>query len=768
MNRLLLLSCCMIGCFLQCLAQTRQPSYAILQQLLKEERPDTADLRVLLDAGYSYVMRPGSGRADMDSATLYAEKVLISAVKTGNKLWEGRSSLLYSKILREQQINDKGKVYALKAKEIFEKNNAKEYLADTYTELADYYSAQPRESIDQRIAYFKEAIKLYTEIGKKEELAHTLYVLGDCYNVIREYKLMTDVLARSVALYDEIKVEPGADIYSLLGLGYNRSGDYGNSLKYNLLAVKVIESLHDTVSAHITVYNRLGLLYYFMGEQPEALKFYQKAWPIALKLKDTANMQFVSLNMVASYVKMGMFKEAMVLLKQEERNYPPADEMNKMWLYIFFGGCYLDLGQPAAAASYLHKLNEKRDLAPEALQAAIDDLGARYTFHTGQYARSHELAMKALTASINVNSNGAQLSAYHALFRADSAMGNFKEALEHFRMYKNINDTLFNIAKARKISALQVQFETRQKDQALQLKEQSIELLTRRGQLQTIALAKARFTRNVIIAGAAMLVLMLALGYNRYQLKLRSNRQMKQKQDEINQKNLSLQNLITGQNKLLGEKEWLVKEIHHRVKNNLQIVMSLLNTQAAFLDDKDALNAIRESRYRMQAISLIHQKLYQSENMALIDMNTYIHDLVEYLKDGFTGIGNIRFNLQIAAVKLDVSQSVPIGLILNEAITNAIKYAFKEQGIILVSLLETTPGRLTLTIADNGAGLPLTAGDQKLKPSMGMMLMNTLAEQLEGTLKIESRNGVTITVNFKYQEKQAFTQQEEMAEEVIC
>lgn len=185
--------------------------------------------------------------------------------------------------------------------------------------------------------------------------------------------------------------------------------------------------------------------------------------------------------------------------------------------------------------------------------------------------------------------------------------------------------------------------------------------------------------------------------------------------------------------------------------------MSLLNTQAAFLDDKDALNAIRESRYRMQAISLIHQKLYQSENMALIEMSAYIKDLVEYLKDGFSGINKIRFDLQIANIKLDVSHSVPIGLILNEAITNSIKYAFTGNGLIKISLQETSPGQLTLIIADDGVGLPIEDNNRDRKQSMGMLLMNTLAEQLDGTLHIQSRNGVIITVSFKYQEEQAFT-----------
>ncbi len=759
MNRILLLACCMIGYLLPCLAQNQLPSPGVLQQLIKKERPDTTEMHILLDAGYTYVMRPGTDRPDMDSATLCVEKVLTSAIKAGEKVWEGRSCLLYAQIFREQNIPAKGIEYGLRAKDIFQKINRKDYLADTYSELAACYNIDTPDGLNTRIKYHKEAARLYAEAGQAEKHAHALYVLGDHYHIARDYKLLTEALARSVAIYDSIKVEPGADIYSLLGLGYNRLGDFGNSLKYNLLAVKVVESLKDTFNAHITIYNRLGLLYYFLGEQHEALKYYEKAWPIAVKLKDTTSLHVIATNIASSYVRMKMFKEALVVLKRVERDYPPKDLLYKMWTYIFLAGCYLDTDQPKETLRYMQQLKENRSQLPEVLQAAVDDLEARYNFYIGQYAKSHELADQELATGLKLNNHGVQLNAYSALYKSDSAMKKFEEAFAHYTLYKATNDTLINTAKTRQISILQVQFETKQKDQALKLNQQNIELLTRKGELQQAALDKATFTRNVIIAGAAMLAIMLGLVYNRYQLKLRSNRQLEQKQGEINQKNQFLQ-------KLVGEKEWLVKEIHHRVKNNLQIVMSLLNTQASFLDDKDALNAIRESRYRMQAISLIHQKLYQSENMALIDMNTYIKDLVEYLKDGFSGINKIRFELQIAPVKLDVSQSVPIGLILNEAITNSIKYAFMDNGIITISLQENIPGQLTLQIADNGVGLPPEDNNKPRRQSMGMMLMDTLAEQLEGTLNIQSRNGVIITVNFKYQEQQTFTESEELEEEI--
>lgn len=161
----------------------------------------------------------------------------------------------------------------------------------------------------------------------------------------------------------------------------------------------------------------------------------------------------------------------------------------------------------------------------------------------------------------------------------------------------------------------------------------------------------------------------VGLIYNRYRLKRRSNLVLEQKQGEINAQNELLR-------KILNEKEWLLREIHHRVKNNLQIVISLLNTQSAYLDNEDALVAIRNSQNRMHAMSLIHQKLYQSDNLAEIDMKWYIKELVDYMIECFGTDNKIQFTLETEAIKLDVAQAVPLGLILNEAISNVIKYAF--------------------------------------------------------------------------------------------
>ena len=252
-----------------------------------------------------------------------------------------------------------------------------------------------------------------------------------------------------------------------------------------------------------------------------------------------------------------------------------------------------------------------------------------------------------------------------------------------------------------------------------------------------------------MIAAAGLLCLILGLLYYAYNIKKKNNRVLNEQRTQIDEQNNSLQAMVNQQEKLIGEKEWLLKEIHHRVKNNLQIVMSLLNSQSRFIDNDAALTAIHDSRHRVYAMSLIHQKLYGSGNVSSINMSVYIREMASYLADSFDLGQRIQFEHSIEPLEMDVSQAVPLGLILNEAITNSIKYAFPNDrnGVIATSLTETGPQQYLLCISDNGIGIPSHLKNKKTS-SLGMNLMEGLSKNLGGSFSIENNNGTTIKILF--------------------
>jgi len=211
---------------------------------------------------------------------------------------------------------------------------------------------------------------------------------------------------------------------------------------------------------------------------------------------------------------------------------------------------------------------------------------------------------------------------------------------------------------------------------------------------------------------------------------------------------------LLGENeRLLTERDWLLREVHHRVRNNLQVIISLLKMQTAYLKDDLALNAIGDMSTRIYTISLIYQQLYQDR----IDMPGYVRQLVDFLEEGRREGQRILFRLEIAPVRLALGQSVPVGLILNEAISNAMKYAFPATPAsaggphadpeISITLAEEGQA-IRLSVSDNGVGLP--AGyDIGKSASMGLPLIRMLATQLEGEMVVEGGAGVTITVVFR-------------------
>lgn len=329
-----------------------------------------------------------------------------------------------------------------------------------------------------------------------------------------------------------------------------------------------------------------------------------------------------------------------------------------------------------------------------------------------------------------------QAEGEYLAFRTDSALDDFTAAIKHYQYFNTLSDSITSANQLKQLDMLRLQFETEKKDK-------DIELLTQKSKLQGISLQKGRVFRNVIMGSTCMLLLILALLYNRYRLKKKNTLRLEKQQEAINIQNELLKNLVE-------EKEWLLKEIHHRVKNNLQIIISLLNTQSQYLGNEDARAAIKNSQHRMYAMSLIHQRLYHTNNLGAIDMNWYIRELTGFMQESFDTSSRIIFCINSEVILLDVVQAIPLGLILNEAVSNAIKYAFpnNRNGTIQITLKKDSAKYCLLTISDDGVGLQggILPGESD---SLGMSLMKGLSEQLEASFNIQSsQEGVSIKILF--------------------
>lgn len=302
---------------------------------------------------------------------------------------------------------------------------------------------------------------------------------------------------------------------------------------------------------------------------------------------------------------------------------------------------------------------------------------------------------------------------YHELSKAYEGKNNSNASLQAFKKYHELTERVFNTEANQTIAQLQTAMEVNQKESMISLQT---EKLKQQGIIQIFTL---------IITG--LMVFFLFFLYRVF----------------VRKKNYSM--LLEKQNK---EKEFLLKEIHHRVRNNLETISSLLSLQTEQVDNDEFREIMLESQNRVQSMGIIHQNLYQGENLAAIEMKNYFKNLGSYIIDSFDATDRISLECNMEPVELDVDRAIPIGLIVNELMTNSLKYAFPDgrKGKITISLSESN-SHLYLRMADNGIGMDKNT---KIKGTgFGTQLVKLLTQQLDGKMDLITQSGTEVYFEFQ-------------------
>ena len=699
---------------------------------------------------------------------------------------EAGSYLMLAHALRDGGEAGQARREVQKAIDLYTRNGQLPEAAGAYLEMGNTYANLGRE-LEEKIAYYRRALDAFGRAGQPKRQADVHKDLGDLYGLQGNAALALIELRKALALYQATGHRALQGVYDLLGDIFAQMGDYQEGLRYGLLAVRTAGEEGDSTLQLCTIYNRVGMMYYRLKQFQKAHAYYVKALRIARKYNDRPSIIPVTGNIAHVLVSLGRTRASLRLLLATAQQYPPQTLTDSIFLASRLLRRYTELGQYATGQRYCNRLlaAARRLGSNDVSQLHVYNAVIPFFLASKQPGPARNYLAGFQRFSLSTQSLGPAANAQLWWFQLDSMRADYPSAIRHYQQYKRLEDSLLNETRSRQIATLDVLHETERKEKDLQLQAQRIGALTRQKQLQEERVKQGELVRNGVAGGAVLLLLLLGVIYNRYRLKRRSNRlleaQQRQlqaqheelqaqqdalqaQQHEINRKNEFLQHLLgekdallgekdallTGQERLLAEKERLLKEIHHRVKNNLQVVMSLLNSQAASLQDQAALSAIQESQHRVQAMALIHQKLYQSEGVARIPMDAYIEEVVAYLSDSYNLSQPIAFHLSVDDIELDVTQAVPLGLIINEAITNAFKYAFPggRAGNVNLSLHRQAGHAYALAIADDGVGLP--AGyDPGQSRSLGMTLLHGFSGQLGGELTLTGPPGLTIGLVFE-------------------
>lgn len=725
-----------------------------LRRLLATDSADTNRVNHLIHLSLVYVIKPGEHAHDLDSAMLLSRQAYTLSQTLHYGKGMGYAYYVIGRAFWEKRDIPRSQYCAGRAIELFTQNKCWGLIGHVYEEQTRYYNLD-RHELPKKIALYQKALRYFRLANDRVKQADMLKELADLHQIQEDYTQALAELQSALALYRSAGHTDLETVYDLLGFVSTKLGDYKEGLAFGLLAIQVAEARKDYSLQRCTIYNRVGITYREMGQFDQAKLYFQKSLAVALQHADNAYILHLVGNLADLLLRQGKAQQALVYLQQHTKRYPPTNSESELLVAIRFLMVYTELQQFAQAQYYCEQaLTILAAKGNGSLgQAFIYQAVIRFFITSRQFDKAlHYLASN--DARCRENGSVMALAKNHWLwFKLDSTQLRYTAAIQHYQRYKALQDSLLNTTKSRQIAQLEIQFETEKKDQDLKLHQHNIQLLTRQSQLQQTQLKQDRLIRNGMIAGALMLVLLLGLLFNRYQFKQRSNQLLEAKQREINQKNQSLQQVVTDKDQLLEEREWMLREIHHRVKNNLQIITSLLHSQATFLKDRVAQTAIRESRNRVHAMALIHQKLYQSNRLSSIPMGEYIHEIIDYLIESFDRANTIKQCITIAPAELDVTIAVPLGLIINEAVTNALKFAFPEHqpGTLVIDLIQIDHLTYHLIIRDDGVGLPVEL-NPSLSSTLGMSLIRGLSKQLGGKLEISQNNGVQIQLAFSIEQ----------------
>ena len=593
------------------------------------------------------------------------------------------------------------------------------------------YTVFSPASTPNRINDLQNAVVIYTKLGNTEEVINNLTNIGYLKVAMFQLKAAETIFSKALQLEEVIHFPFTHYSSENIAMVTTFEGEFGEPLKYALETVATAEHSRDSIG-WAYFYSRLGWLYYVEGgRDQESLKWGLKAMDRFLIAGDPG--LYTNLTVVIGVMcEQGHNSQALEVLKKAFNKAPPKSSTDALFYNLALSMCYTNLKQFKLAEQYIVKadlLEQQSALAVGPMRrASINYQFGNIYFDEGQYGKAKIYFERYLADPSNAISGlQRKLYTYKNLIAIDSAVHDYVSGMAHYRQYVQLLDSNFRISKLRQAEELDVKYSTAEK-------ETRITLLNQKATLEQNSLRRANMIRDITIGGIIAVSIIVGLLFRQNRLKQKNN-------DVITQKNELLQRLVK-------EKEWLLKEVHHRVKNNLHTVICLLESQAAYLEN-DALKAIENSQHRIYAMSLIHQKLYQSDNVKAIDMAVYIPELIQYLEDSFGTSDQIHFYLDIEQINLNITHAIPLGLIINEAVTNSIKYAFPTgwEGEIVISL-KGDGNLIKLELADNGIGIPEMEQEENEPESLGIELMKGLSSDIDATISFKINNGTVIVIEF--------------------
>lgn len=582
------------------------------------------------------------------------------------------------------------KSYANKALELALKTNDTKAMASSYNNLASVFDYSGY--FDSSFVYYAKALKIRKNGGDKN---------GE------------------------------ANILNNIGISFYFQGNFNEALKYYMKAAGIREQLKDTLG-YAQSLNNIGIIYRNTGDLKNAIDTYKKSLQVKTALKDDDGIYMSCTNLIVAFQGIKEYDSAFYYAnkalkigqQKKESTYIAAILGNKASIYKDLAQYDKSIEQlNEALEMYKNTDNQQDEVLMISMLADVYFLKKDFDKALSHYEKGLEMSRQlqrteiTLTYLLNISNTYTSLK-------------KFEKALTFQTEYIALKDSMNNAENKKQLNQLKTKFET-------EIREKEIVQAKTAQNLSSLQLEKnAKDLRNLVILAITLLVLIGIVLYFFLQ-KRKANKKISEQSRKIEI--------------ALAEKETLLKEIHHRVKNNLQIISGLLELQESLHQDPGTHKIIEEAQSRIKSMAITHEMLYQNADLSAIDFQEYVVRLVDSVEKSSSGQElSIQKVINIKNVSFSIDTIIPIGLILNELLTNSYKYAFKkDRANKLFISIEKKENIWVLSCGDNGMGLPEQVSNVLKQKTFGLRLVGMLLRQLKGSYTYTFENGAFFVLSFK-------------------
>lgn len=674
--------------------------------------------------------------------------------------------------------------YLIKGVGLADRMQNQQAVAQGYRLLAQSYQAEKQDS--KAIQYWKKALPIYEVHDDFKQQADLWYEIGNCYLNLGNLGTAIAYFERSFNLANLGKYYEGmGNAYSSLGAVHTERGDFAQASTYLRIAIE-LHGKANNEKKQAAAHSALGVLNLQLKRFEQAIASHQQALHLFEVADDAMGQAKSRENLGRVYQHKGddtlairYYTEALYYYARENHIKGFADIMSARAKMLADAGEDERAWKKYEEASVLFdSIGDQKGICKNL------NLQALLLTKSKEFQKAETLGMKALQIARELRSSQLAEQTNETLYNLYNSWGKADRALIYLRQYALIRDSVRALNLRHEVTHIQL-------SDNLQAQEEENRLLKRsrafqqsiiteqnaseRRQLIATISVSAAFIALLLLAFVLLKIIRKSYRQNR-RLTLQNveitqqkseiesqnsalgsqNREIRKQRTEIEAQQAEILNVLARlrekEEQLLNEikvKQSLLQEIHHRVKNNLQVISSLLNLQSNYVKDHQTLEVIRESINRIRSMALIHQSLYQQKDFVRSDFAKYVEELAHNLIETYQNEScTVELAIEVEKMLLSLDDSVPCGLILNELISNALKYAFvnKSEGTVTVRM-EQHEDHYVLEVRDNGIGFP-----ENFKPeetdSLGIELVQTLAEQLDGELTMVNREGAYIRVSW--------------------